>query len=175
MRVTKGLREGRARYQPEVFADFVSPELSAAFFFRALRLLVAVSSDLSCHSCVLKVFFSALSRLPRSLILSLYFMALIPIRCATLFVNHPCTTHTDWRIDAQAIRRRCFSKLASKSNMQRKVRCTICDSVIVRSSRRRCFASSGQELASLLWSHCQSECTINAKNKNLLRNQIIGL
>jgi hypothetical protein len=55
--------EGRAHHQPEaVVLDFVNPEFFAAFFFSALRFLVAVSSDLSGCSCVLKVLFSKLSR-----------------------------------------------------------------------------------------------------------------
>jgi hypothetical protein len=42
------VESGRAHHQPEaVVLDFVNPEFFAAFFFRALRFLVAVSSDLS--------------------------------------------------------------------------------------------------------------------------------
>jgi hypothetical protein len=53
---------GRAHHQPEVvLLDFVNPELFAAFFFSALRFLVAVSSDLSGCSCVLKALFGKLS------------------------------------------------------------------------------------------------------------------
>ena len=58
--------------------DFVNPEFFAAFFFSALRFLVAVSSDLSGCSCVLKALFSKLSRRPRysrSLIRSFFFIA----------------------------------------------------------------------------------------------------
>jgi hypothetical protein len=41
-------KRGRAHHQPEaVVLDLVNPEISAAFFFNALRFLVAVSSDLS--------------------------------------------------------------------------------------------------------------------------------
>jgi hypothetical protein len=53
---------GRAHRQPEtVVLDFVNPEFPVAFFFSALRFLVAVSSDLSGRSCVLKAHFSKLS------------------------------------------------------------------------------------------------------------------
>jgi hypothetical protein len=56
---------GRAHHQPEaVVLDFANPEFIAAFFFSALRFLVAVSSDLSGCSCVLKALFSKLSRRP---------------------------------------------------------------------------------------------------------------
>jgi hypothetical protein len=49
--------------QPQaVVLDFANPEFFAAFFFSALRFLVAVSSDLSGCSCVLKALFSKLSR-----------------------------------------------------------------------------------------------------------------
>jgi len=59
------LSAGRAHDQPEaVVLDFVNPEFFAAFFFSALRFLVAVSSDLSGCSCVLKALFSKLSRRP---------------------------------------------------------------------------------------------------------------
>ena len=41
-------KRGRAHRQPEtVVLDFVNPDFFAAFFFSALRFLVAVSSDLS--------------------------------------------------------------------------------------------------------------------------------
>ncbi len=54
---------GRAHHQPEaVVLDFVNPEISAAFLFNALRFWVAVSSDFSGCSCVLKVLFSKTSR-----------------------------------------------------------------------------------------------------------------
>jgi hypothetical protein len=54
-----------AHYQPEaVVLDFVNPEFFAAFFFSALRLFVAVLSDLSGCSCVLKALFSKLFRRP---------------------------------------------------------------------------------------------------------------
>jgi hypothetical protein len=55
---------GRAHHQPPeaVALDFVNPEFFAAFFFSALRFLVAVSSDLSGCSSVLKSIFSKLSR-----------------------------------------------------------------------------------------------------------------
>src|SRR6266568_1781143 len=70
---------GRAHHQPEaVVLDFVNPEISAAFLFSALRFLVAVSSDLSGCSSVLKALFSKLSRRPRysrSLIRSSFFIA----------------------------------------------------------------------------------------------------
>jgi hypothetical protein len=50
-------------HQPQaVVLDFANPEFFAAFFFSALRFLVAVSSDLSGCSCVLKALFSKLSR-----------------------------------------------------------------------------------------------------------------
>jgi hypothetical protein len=56
---------GRAHHQPEaVVLGFVNPEFFAAFFFNALRFLVAVSSDLSGCSSVLKTLFSKLSRRP---------------------------------------------------------------------------------------------------------------
>ena len=56
---------GRAQDQPEAAVlDFVNPELFAAFFFSALRFLVAVSSDLSGCNCVLKALFSKLARRP---------------------------------------------------------------------------------------------------------------
>jgi hypothetical protein len=56
-------KRGRAHHQPEaVLLDFVNPEFFAAFFFSALRFLVAVSSDLSGCSFVLKVLFSKTSR-----------------------------------------------------------------------------------------------------------------
>jgi hypothetical protein len=55
-------KRGRAHHQPEaVVLDFVNPEFFAAFFFSALRFLVAVSSDLSGCSCVLKALFGKLS------------------------------------------------------------------------------------------------------------------
>jgi len=58
-------KRGPAHHQPKaVVLDFVNPEFFAAFFFSALRFLVAVSSDLSGWSCVLKVRFSKLSRRP---------------------------------------------------------------------------------------------------------------
>jgi hypothetical protein len=58
-------KRGWAHHQPEAVAlDFVNPEFFAAFFFSALRFLVAVSSDLSGCSCVLKALFSKLSRRP---------------------------------------------------------------------------------------------------------------
>jgi len=58
-------KRGRAHHQSEaVVLDFVNPEFFAAFFFSALRFLVAVSSDLSGCSCVLKALFSELSRRP---------------------------------------------------------------------------------------------------------------
>src|SRR5712672_3222586 len=58
-------KRGRAHHQPEaVVLDFVNLEFFAAFFFSALRFLVAVSSDLSGCSCVLKALFSKLSRRP---------------------------------------------------------------------------------------------------------------
>ena len=54
---------GRAHHQPEaVVLDLVNPEFFAAFLFSALRFLVAVSSDFSGCSCVLKVLFSKTSR-----------------------------------------------------------------------------------------------------------------
>jgi hypothetical protein len=41
-------KRGRAHRQPEaVVLDFVNPEIFSAFFFSALRFLVAVSSELS--------------------------------------------------------------------------------------------------------------------------------
>ena len=57
--------EGRAHHQPEaVVLDFVNPEFFAAFFFSALRFLVAVSSDRSGCSWVLKALFSKPLRRP---------------------------------------------------------------------------------------------------------------
>jgi hypothetical protein len=56
---------GLAHYRPEaVVLDFVISEFFAAFFFSALRLFVAVLSDLSGCSCELKAFFSKLLRRP---------------------------------------------------------------------------------------------------------------
>jgi hypothetical protein len=56
---------GRAHHQSEaVVLDFVNAEFFAAFFFSALRFLVAVSSDLSACGSVLKALFSKLSRRP---------------------------------------------------------------------------------------------------------------
>jgi hypothetical protein len=56
-------KRGGAHHQPEaVVLDFVNPEFFAAFFLSALRFLVAVSSDLSGCSCVLKALRSKLSR-----------------------------------------------------------------------------------------------------------------
>jgi len=56
---------GRAHHQLEAgVIDLVNPEFFAAFLFSALRFLVAVSSDLSGRSCVLKALFSKLSRRP---------------------------------------------------------------------------------------------------------------
>src|SRR3984893_7573091 len=70
---------GRANHQPEaVVLDFVNLEFFATFFFNALRFLVAVSSDLSGCSCVLKALFSKLSRrsrYSRSLIRFFFFIA----------------------------------------------------------------------------------------------------
>jgi hypothetical protein len=63
--VSSRRKRGRAHHQPEaVVLDFVNPEFIAACFFSALRFLVAVSSDLSGCSCVLKARFSKLSRRP---------------------------------------------------------------------------------------------------------------
>jgi len=58
-------KRGRVHHQPEaVVLDFASPEFFAAIFFNALRFLVAVLSDLSGCSCVLKALFSEVSRRP---------------------------------------------------------------------------------------------------------------
>jgi hypothetical protein len=65
----------------------------------------------------------------------------------------------------QAIRRRCLSKLASGSNMRRKVRCTICDSVTVRSSRRRCFALGSQDRRRFFGRIVNWSTKITAQNK----------
>ena len=56
----------RVQFQPEaVVADFLNPEFAfVTDFFNALRFLVAVSSDLSGCSCVLKAPFSELLRRP---------------------------------------------------------------------------------------------------------------
>jgi hypothetical protein len=63
--VSSRRKSGQARHQPEaVVLDFANPEFLAAFFFSALRFLVAVSSDLSGCSCVLKALFSKLLRRP---------------------------------------------------------------------------------------------------------------
>ena len=57
--------EDRPHHQPEAMVlDFVNPEFSATLFFSALRFLVAVLSDLSGCSCVLKALFSKVSRRP---------------------------------------------------------------------------------------------------------------
>lgn len=51
------------RNQPEaVLLDFVRTQFLAILFFNALRFLVAVSSDLSGSSCMLKAFFNELPR-----------------------------------------------------------------------------------------------------------------
>jgi hypothetical protein len=56
-------KRGWAHHRPEaVVLDLVNPEISTAFLFSALRFLVAVSSDFSGCSCVLKVLFSNTSR-----------------------------------------------------------------------------------------------------------------
>jgi hypothetical protein len=70
----------RAQYQPEaVVPDFVNLEfVFPAVFFSALRFLVAVSSDLSGCSCILKAPFSELLRRlwnSLSLVRSLFFIA----------------------------------------------------------------------------------------------------
>jgi hypothetical protein len=49
--------------------------------------------------------------------------------------------------------------------MRRKVRCTICDSVTVPIITPTLHCLKWPRLASLLWSHCQSECKINEKIK----------
>ena len=68
----------RAHHQPEaVMLDFVNAEFFATIFFSALRFLVAVLSDLSGCSWVLKALFSKVSRRPRysrSLIRSFLFI-----------------------------------------------------------------------------------------------------
>jgi hypothetical protein len=49
-------KRGLAHHQPEaVVLDFGNSEFSAVFLFSALRFLVAVASDFSGCSCVLKV------------------------------------------------------------------------------------------------------------------------
>jgi hypothetical protein len=59
---------GRAHHQPEAvvldFVNFVNSEFFATLFFRALHFLVAVLSDLSGCSSVLKELFSKFSRRP---------------------------------------------------------------------------------------------------------------
>ena len=59
------VEDRQAHHQPEaVVLDFVNPKFSATLFFSALRFLVAVLSDLSGCSCVLKALFSKVSRRP---------------------------------------------------------------------------------------------------------------
>jgi hypothetical protein len=56
-------KRGRAHHQAEaIVLDFVNSESFAAFFFSALRILVAVLSDFSGCSSVLKALFSILLR-----------------------------------------------------------------------------------------------------------------
>ncbi len=146
-------KRGWAHHQPEaVVLDFVNSEFLAAFFFSALRFLVAVSSDLSGCSCVLKALFSKLSRWPRysrSLIRSFFFIA--PPR-----YQGPIAQHTSWRSSASGEAALAI-KISVRFNMPCKVyswdrarRCTICDSVIVRSARRRTAKNEWLPHASLI-------------------------
>ena len=164
-------KRGRAHHQPAaVVLDFVNPVFFAAFFLSALRFLVAVSSDLSGCSCVLKALFSKLSRRPRysrSLIRTFFFIAHPASKSLlrnTLRDDHPRrekrphgpvgagkTEPCRSSHYAHGLEDRCAGnqaalviKISVRFNLQRKVhswdgarRCTICDSVTVRSARRR--------------------------------------
>ena len=125
-------KEPRAALIGGLFDDY------AFFFFNALRFLVAVLSDLSGCSCVLKAIFSNLSirsGSSRSLIRSFFFIA------------HPSAIKGLLRTTQHELEDRCVGneaplviKISDRFKMQRKVypweehrKCTICDNVTVRS------------------------------------------